>query len=409
SARWLPAKPAMPVTRIFMAGSARRPPAAPAALELLTPVDEDVLQRHLEGDGGRPAGDALEAGAVAEEGGDVRWAQPLRILSYLHLDLSQGQQGLQHLADAIGPAGADVVDLAGRAVLEGEPVRADHVAHVGEIALGVEVPHAHHRRPQPLLDLGDLLGEVRGHEDVAAAGPRVIEAAGPDDVEPVALPVLVGEEVLRHLGHGVGRQRAKGVLFPDRELVREDEAVLLAGSGDLGPASQAQLAHALEQVELRLHVGQQRLGGHEPGGRHVALGGEMEDAVRGDRLEHPACGRRVPEVTLHELEAPGEVRDAVHAAPPAVGAEELDVAPGDQVVGQVAPDEAGQAGDQDSHARSPSKNARIEATTASTSASVSSGKQGSDRTAWEAAQAAGYAVASKPRSRNSGWPGIGWG
>ena len=120
----------------------------------------------------------------------------------------------------------------------------------------------------------------------------------------------------------------------------------------------------------------------------------MEDAVGGNRRQHPSRGGGVPEIALRERDAPAEVLDVVHAAPPAVRPEQFHVAAGEQPVGQVAPDEARQARDEDSHAGSPSKKARIEATTASASGSVSSGKQGRDRTVWAAAQAVGYAAAS---------------
>jgi hypothetical protein len=93
-------------------------------------------------------------------------------------------------------AGGDVVDLARPPALDRQPVGAHHVAHVGEVADRVEVADADHRRRQPGLDGGDLLGEVRGDEDVAAPRPGVVEAAGAQHLEAVALEVLVAEEVL---------------------------------------------------------------------------------------------------------------------------------------------------------------------------------------------------------------------
>jgi len=325
-------------------------------------------------------------------------AQPVirrnRELADLHLDLGEGQQGLQYLADRVALPRADVVDRARLPVLEGKPVGADHVPHVGEVANRLEVAHVDHRPPQSLLDLGDLAGEVRGDEDLAPPGAAVVEPSSPDGVEAVASPVLVREQVLGDLRDRVGRQGPQGVLFADGHLVRLDQAVLLARPGDVDLRLEAQVSHRLEHVELRLHVGQEGLGRHEPGGRHVALGRQVEDAVGPHRGERPPGGRGIAEVALDERDAPAEVLDVVHAAPPAMGPEQLHVAPADEVVGQVASDKARQAGDEDSHGASSSKKAWMEATTVSTSASVSSGKQGRERTSRAAAQAAGRAPAS---------------
>ena len=89
-----------------------------------------------------------------------------------------------------------------------------------------------------------------------------------------------------------------------------------------------------------------------------------------------------------------EMLDVLEAAPPAVRAEDLDVAAGHQVLGQVAADEAGVSRDQNPHQESPSKKLRTAATTLSISSGRSSGKQGSESTSRAAAHAAGYELAS---------------
>src|SRR5262249_36536744 len=71
SARWLPAKPAMPGIRTFTAG---------AALHALAPVLEEVLEGHLERDGGLPAGDAPKLRVVADEECHVGGSHPVGIL-----------------------------------------------------------------------------------------------------------------------------------------------------------------------------------------------------------------------------------------------------------------------------------------------------------------------------------------
>ena len=111
--------------------------------------------------------------------------------------------------------------------------------------------------------------------------------------------------------------------------------------------------------------------------------------VRAHVAEDAPDGVGVPQVAFDQLHPVAEVLDVVHAAAPAVDAEDLHVPAGDQVVGEMAPDEAGESGDQDTHYGSPSKNARTAAITASISSGRSSGKHGSDSTSREAAHAAG--------------------
>src|SRR5262249_54374853 len=71
SARWLPAKPAIPVIRTF---------TARAALYALAPVLEEVLEGHLERDRGFPAGDAPELRVVSDEERHVGGPHPGGIL-----------------------------------------------------------------------------------------------------------------------------------------------------------------------------------------------------------------------------------------------------------------------------------------------------------------------------------------
>src|SRR5262245_59946799 len=130
SARWLPANPAMPVIRTFTVAW---------SLDALSPVLEQILERDLESDRRLPARGHVELRAVAEEERDVGRAHPGGILPHLHLHPGELEEDLQHLARRVAPARADVVDLAGRALLEGEPVRAHHVPHVREVADGLEI------------------------------------------------------------------------------------------------------------------------------------------------------------------------------------------------------------------------------------------------------------------------------
>ena len=151
------------------------------------------------------------------------------------------------------------------------------------------------------LDQGDLLGEVGGDEHLAPPGPLVVEGPGADRPQPEAPVVLPAEHVLRHLGHGVGRQRPQRVLLGDRRLLGVDEPVLLRRAGDLHRhVGQPEVPHRLEQVHLAQHVGHHRVGrarstrrgrsSGRPGGRWRRAG---PAPAGGARRPGPA-GRRRP-------------------------------------------------------------------------------------------------------------------
>src|SRR6266516_774598 len=196
-----PMKPAPPVTRARLPRKRASPaaavtPSVAAPRSARAPVLEHVAQRLLEGDGGVPPGGLHEFRMVAEEDRHVAGAEPRRVLAHLDLRLGHPEQQVEHLADAPGAPAAQVVDLAALALLERQPVAAHDVAHVGEVALGLEVADRQHRRLAALLDVGDLLGEVRGHEHRPAPRPLVVEPAGAHAVHLPRHPVLVAEQVL---------------------------------------------------------------------------------------------------------------------------------------------------------------------------------------------------------------------
>src|SRR5262245_52742626 len=172
-----------------------------------------------------------------------------------------------------------------------------------------------------------------------------------------------------------------------------DEPVLLARAGDVHAGGQLKIPQRLEEIQLAQNVAAQGIAGHEPGRRHVALGGQVEDAIRAHLGEDAPDRRGLPHVAFNEPHPIAKVLDVVHPAPPAVDAEDLDVAAADQVVSQMASDEARESGDQDRHQVSPSKKPRTPAITASISSVRSSGKHGSEITSRAAAHAAGKAAA----------------
>ena len=141
---------------------------------------------------------------------------------------AQIEEDVQHLLRGVPAARADVVDLSRLPALEGQPVRPHHVAHVREVADRLEIAHVDDGLAEPFSISATWRGEVGRDEDLAAPGAGVVEPAGPDHVELVAPPVLVGEEVLGHLGDGIRRERAERAVLADRHLVRQDQPVLLA-------------------------------------------------------------------------------------------------------------------------------------------------------------------------------------
>ena len=99
---------------------------------------------------------------------------------------------------------ADIVDLARHATFDSQDVTPHDIAHIGEVARDVELPHAHDRWPQSGFDLCNLRRKVR--RDKAAALPRsdVIERPHPDSPHAVAEIILQPQEVLGDLAHRIG-------------------------------------------------------------------------------------------------------------------------------------------------------------------------------------------------------------
>src|SRR6267154_2183939 len=236
-ARCRPTKPATPVM------SVRKELASPPGLQ-------EILERGLERNDGLPPGRLLESPGVPEQDGHVRGTHAGRVLLHLHLGLREAEEVIQHRADGPVLARADVVDLAGLALLEREPVGPHHVAHVGEIAAGLEIADPDHRRAATLLDVGDLLREIRADEHRAAARALVVEAARSDDRQLEAHEVLIAQHVLAHLAHRVGGEGAQRIGLADGELVLVDHAVLLARARELDPRHDVELLHGLEDVQL---------------------------------------------------------------------------------------------------------------------------------------------------------------
>src|SRR5215510_11270908 len=146
------------------------------------PVVEHVPQGLGERKLRLPADRPLDAAGVAQEDRDIGRAQPRRILP--HRDGAHGglaDEEVQNLADGPRFPRTQVVDLAGLAPLQEQPVAPHDVAYVREVALGLERAHMNDGLAEPGLDLRDLPGEVGRDEHVAAPGPLVVEGAAAHD------------------------------------------------------------------------------------------------------------------------------------------------------------------------------------------------------------------------------------
>src|SRR6266480_1458236 len=154
-------------------------------LDSFPPVIERVCQHLIEGDLWLPAGRRPEPARVGDQDLDVGGPHLLRCLPDLDRGLGHRQHAVQDLPNARGVAGADVVDLPRLPFLEGQPVRPDHVPDIGEVPERFEVAHLDDGFPEALLDLGDLLGEIRRQQHLTPARPSVVERTRADGVQTV--------------------------------------------------------------------------------------------------------------------------------------------------------------------------------------------------------------------------------
>src|SRR6267142_4782386 len=314
------------------------------------PVLQEVAKGLLEGDRRLPTGHLLELAGVPEQYGDVRRAHAGGVRLDLHLGLRHTEKKIEHLADRPRASGTDVVYLPRLALLEGEPVRAHDVAHVGEIPARVEIADANHGRAEPLLDIGDLLREIRANEDRAAPWALVVEASCPDHRKLEAHEVLVPEHVLPNLADRVRRERPERICLAYGKLVLIHHAVLLARARELDPRHDMELLHGLENVELADDVRDERFRGGGPRSGHEALGGEVEDPVRTSFLQDVSHRGCVAEIALEHPHLPHKVLDVLGPASPALDPNDLDVLfLAEDVVDEVASGEPSDPRDQSPH------------------------------------------------------------
>src|SRR5687767_7140735 len=120
-----------------------RSPGGPSRRHGLTPVLEQILQGVVDPDPRRPAGVGLEPPRIAEHDRVVARAQARRIGGHGDGDPSQAYEGVEQIADAKRLATTDVVRLPGASTFDEQPVGANRVAYVRDVAPGIEVSDTH--------------------------------------------------------------------------------------------------------------------------------------------------------------------------------------------------------------------------------------------------------------------------
>src|SRR5882724_8560361 len=200
--------PRIPVSQSWTSATfmvTRRPAASAGRRHRpLAPVREKIFERSLEGNLHFPAHGLPDLRRVSLQYHDVRGPQPRRIaLDGDSFDPGLLQEEIEHLLDRPGATRTEVVDLTRLPPLQQPPVAAHDVADVGEISPRLQIPDEDDRLAEAGLDLGHLLGEVRGDEDLAATRSLVVEGARADDGQAIAHEVLVAHHVLGHLAHRV--------------------------------------------------------------------------------------------------------------------------------------------------------------------------------------------------------------
>ena len=108
----------------------------------------------------------------------------------------------ERIGDLGALAAAEVVDLAGLAVLRQEPVGADHVADVGEVADDVEVADLHALAPAR-FHLGHLKRQRGQHVAGRLPRPGVVERPDHHHVRAVRQVVLDPQQVDRRLARRI--------------------------------------------------------------------------------------------------------------------------------------------------------------------------------------------------------------
>ena len=251
-----------------------------------------------------------------------------------------------HLPDRHGLARRGVVGPAGLAPGQQEPVRAHHVADVGEIAPRRGGADLEDRRPAPPLDLGDLPGDVAPDEAEPLPGADVVEGADDHQRQPLGAGVVPRVELLGGLRQGVGRPRGPAPVFGDRLLGLGDHPVDLArGDHEAGNRMPAQ---ALAELIRGLEVRPEDVRAQRPRGADHRGAGQVEHAVRAGGPQHLARGAGLRQVAgdgghvlLHRRQVVGRRarQDRAH---------HLRALPQGQLR-EMASGEAGDAGDQDLH------------------------------------------------------------
>src|SRR5439155_16920971 len=147
-----------------LSGKHARTGPLPPGRHARAPVLEDGGERLGPREVRLPARVTRGAGVAPDHARDVERAPERRVARDPHRYPGVRAQDGNHLCDRASRARAEVVDLAAPAALEERDVARRHVAHIAEVAHGIEVAGAHDGLLAAYLDARELPGERRAHE-----------------------------------------------------------------------------------------------------------------------------------------------------------------------------------------------------------------------------------------------------
>src|SRR5262245_60286750 len=174
--------------------------------DLSPPVIKEIRQGLPQRNLRRPAELFANPRRVALDERQIVRPEPFRVDADAHLDARQCDDLFDHVANRDRAPRADVVGPAGPPALEDDAIGAHGVAHVGDLAPGVQVADDDLRIADAGFDFGDLPRESRRRVRRFLARSDVVERAGDADPQTVAAGAD-GEELLRELAEAIRTRR----------------------------------------------------------------------------------------------------------------------------------------------------------------------------------------------------------
>ena len=314
------------------------------------------------GDGGQPAefaGDfggvegvtAVVTGAVGDEGDQVAAGTGGEGRGHFVEEIAEGGD---HVEVCAGGAGADVVDLAGAAVVEDGAEGGAVVVHEEPVAEVAAVAVEGSRAAMEGVE------ECEGDQFFRKLeGAVVVGADGGEDGQVPGVEVGAGKGGGGSLGGGVGTAGRGGRGFGERRAAGIEGAVDFVGGdvekaegGALGGGKRGPVEACLfEEDTGTFDIGAEEGGGRVDGAVHVAFGGEVDEGAGPMGAEERGDQSGVADVSIDEVVA-GVAAEAGEVVGIAGVGEQVEVDDGgsgglEPLENEVGADEARAAGDQD--------------------------------------------------------------